>query len=181
MTPSVVIPSTFFLTALLMIGLFFFVRASTKDRIECLEWSSSEEGDRLLSQIEQHLTQRAYRLKQVEPEQSKVIFEGLVRPSVILAALLVSLVIVSLLGLSLVLSLTMPSVGLKFMAIGLVSPLAGWFYWKGSERLEEVEVQVLPPEPSSESNPKVTEIPQTTVRVQGHRDELLALRNVLGV
>ncbi|XTZ11367.1 MAG: cofactor assembly of complex C subunit B, partial [cyanobacterium endosymbiont of Rhopalodia yunnanensis] len=43
-----VLSSTFFLTLLLMMGLFFFIRASAKDRTERIKLTSRESIDQLL-------------------------------------------------------------------------------------------------------------------------------------
>ncbi|NJN23955.1 MAG: cofactor assembly of complex C subunit B [Acaryochloridaceae cyanobacterium RL_2_7] len=43
-----VLPSTLLLTLLLMVGLFFFIRASTKDRTELMEWVTEDAGESVL-------------------------------------------------------------------------------------------------------------------------------------
>ncbi|MCM1983373.1 cofactor assembly of complex C subunit B [Lyngbya confervoides] len=173
MTSQTVIPSTLFLTILLMIGLFFFVRASIKDRTEQMEWVTDAPGEEVLSRVETLLKSRAYTLTQVKPEESTAIFEGLVRPSLGLALLLVSLVACGLMAFSIVLSLSMPWVGLRFLGLVLLSPLAGFFYWRGAERVEQVVVQIVAPSPDA------SQTPRTQLQISAHRDELLVLQSAL--
>lgn len=120
MTP--VIPSTFVLTLLMVIGLFFFVRASTKDRIEQEKLIAEQEADSLLTQIQQHFASRAYRITALNREANQITFEGLVRPSWFLAIFLTLLTAVGLLCLGLVLSMAMPNLGKLFWGLVLLSP-----------------------------------------------------------
>lgn len=174
MLSQLVLPSTFFLNLLLMVGLFFFVRASTKDRTERKDWLADKPGDEVLSQVESFLTGRSYRITEVKPEEAKVVFEGLVRPSLGLAILLVSMVALGLMALSIVLSMTLPGIGPKFILLVLISPLAGFFYWRGAERIETVVVQVAEVASSDQS----LDI-HTKLRISAHRDELLALQSAI--
>ncbi len=170
MSSQLVLPSTLMLTVLLMVGLFFFIRASTKDRTELMEWFTTEPGELVLSQVEEILKGRSYRISEVKPEESKAVFEGLVRPSLALAILLVSLAATGIIAFSIVLSMSVPLVGLKFLGLVLISPLAGFFYWRGAERVEKVVVQV------TEDNASKT---GTTLKISAHRDELLVLEDSL--
>ena len=49
-----VIPSTFFLTLLMMIGLFFFIRASVKDRIKQIQLVPAESEDVLVKKLQEY-------------------------------------------------------------------------------------------------------------------------------
>lgn len=158
------------LTLLLMVGLFFFIRASTKDRTELMQWVTDEPGEKVLNQVETLLNERAYRIKEVKPDESKAIFEGLVRPSLALAILLVSLAATGIIAFSIVLSMSIPMVGLKFLGLVLISPVAGFFYWRGAERIERVVVQVVEGQ---------AEQPNTTLKISAHRDELIVLEEAL--
>lgn len=196
MSSELVLPSTFFLTLLLMVGLFFFVRASIKDRTELMDWLADAPGEEVLSQVESCLTGRAYRITQVYPEDAKAVYEGLVRPSLGLAILLVSIVALGLMALSVVLSMTLPEIGPKFTGLVLLSPLAGFFYWRGAERVEQVIVQVAEKSAtektvaeqssiSDKSSETAAVLPgeslriQTKLRISAHRDELIALQSAL--
>ncbi len=194
MSSDLVLPSTFFLTLLLMVGLFFFVRASIKDRTELMDWLADAPGEEVLSQVESCLKARAYRLTQVYPEEAKAVYEGLVRPSLGLAILLVSIVALGLMALSIVFSMILPSIGPKFIGLVFFAPLAGFFYWRGAERIEQVVVQVSTAidasdeeassnlseaslDPEASSNTPVST--QTKLRISAHRDELIALQAAL--
>ncbi len=178
MSSDLVIPSTFFLTLLLMVGLFFFVRASIKDRTELRDWLADAPGEEVLSQVESFLTGRAYKMTQVYPEETKAVYEGLVRPSVGLAILLVTMVAFGLMALSVVLSMTLPVIGPKFLGLVILAPLAGFFYWRGAERIEQVVVQIAEKALVEENVNEISRV-QTKLRISAHRDELLALQSAL--
>ena len=164
--------STLVLTFLLAIGLFFFIRASVKDRIEQMVLETSESETDLLPRLQQYFTDRAYRIVSVDPDTTVVTFEGLVRPSVVLATLLTGLAAGGALCLALVLSYLLPDVGNLFGLLLLVAPLAGWFYWQGSSRTEQVQLKV---EPQAETTP----LAQTLIKIRGHRDELAVFQETL--
>jgi len=169
---SFVFPSTLLLTSLMMVGLFFFVKASVKDRIQQVKLIAHTSEDSLLHQLEQYFSSRAYRVAALEAEQ--VTFTGLVRPSVFLTIFLTLLAASGLLCLGLVLSLLMPQIGPTFLGLVLLSPLAGWFYWRGSGRQENVQLKV---EPLSIANNGISA--QSLLTVTAHRDELAELQRTL--
>lgn len=171
---SFVLPSTFLLTLLLMVGLFFFIRASVKDRTEESQWLSSQPEEAILKQVETYLSSRAYRLIALDQDQDVITFEGVVRPSIALAVFLTALMLTATLCLSLVLSILFPQVGLAFIALTVISPLAGWFYWQRAQRPERVKLKVegVPPSQSGEAA-------QTRLTVIAHRDEITAMRPTL--
>lgn len=174
MMRSFVLPSTFLLTLLLMVGLFFFIRASVKDRIEELQWLSTQPEETVLKKVEDHLTNRSYRLAALDKELDQVTFEGMVRPSVVMACFLTALMLTATLCLSLVFSILFPTVGLGFTVITVISPVAGWFYWQRAQRPEQVRLKVE----SVESSTADAE-PQTLLTVIAHRDEITAMRPTL--
>jgi hypothetical protein len=165
-----VLISTFILTLLLAVGLFFFIRASTKDRIEQMVLESSDSEAVLLPRLDAYFTDRAYRIAAVDRDTDIITFEGLVRPSVFLTVLLTSLAAVGALCLSLVLSMLFPDAGNGWLLLLLVAPLAGWFYWQGSSRTEQVrlKVEALADAPTA-----------TTIKISGHRDELAVFQSTL--
>jgi hypothetical protein len=169
MTP--VLTSTFILTILLAIGLFFFIRASTKDRIERMVLEASDTEAVLLPRIDRYFTDRAYRIAAVDRETDIVTFEGLVRASSFLAIFLTGLAAGGAMCLALVLSMLFPQVGNWFLLLVLVAPLAGWFYWRGSERIERVKLKVT----ANENMPAAP----TLVTISGHRDELAIFQSAL--
>lgn len=167
-----VLSSTFLLTLLLSIGLFFFIRASVKDRTEVARFVSERPEDSLLMQLQQHFAQRAYQVATVDAASQSVTFEGMVRPSLFLAMFLTVLAGVGLLCLSLVLAVLFPQSTWYPGFLVLLAPLAGAFYWKGATRLERVTLQVA-------STTDRLEPGQSIVTVSAHRDELAALRRSL--
>ncbi len=168
-TPT--LPSTLLLTLLLSVGLFFFIRASTKDRIEKAELVSEQDEASLMPQLKEYFRSRSYRVAAVDQEKNQVTFEGLVKPSWFLAVFLTLLAALGLACLSLVVSLLFPSFGVLSLGIVLLAPLSGIFYWQKSERLERVLLKL-------ESNSS-QQHPSSKITVIAHRDELSELQRVL--
>ena len=168
-----VLTSTLFLSLLSLIGLVFFIRASVKERsslLQCLVEAS--DSDRL-SQLQNHFAQRAYQIIQVNAEQQQVILEGYVRPSYFLAIFLSTMAALGLLCFALVLNMLLPNLENRAIAIVVLFPLAGIFYWQKAGRLEQVLLTVKTPE-SLENTQSGCQ-----VRVTAHRDELIVLRETL--
>ncbi|TVQ43828.1 MAG: cofactor assembly of complex C subunit B [Gloeocapsa sp. DLM2.Bin57] len=165
-----ILSSTFCLTLLLMIGLFFFIRASVKKRIEELTLVSKLSQENLYTELQSYFQSRAYRLKDVNSENSQVTFEGFVRPSWFLAILLTILATIGLLSLSLVIYLLYPTIASFSLGLLLLAPLAGLFYWRKAGRLEQVVLNIQPL--SSDA---------TQIKVIAHRDELIALGKSLNI
>ncbi|MBW4443152.1 MAG: cofactor assembly of complex C subunit B [Plectolyngbya sp. WJT66-NPBG17] len=165
-----VIASTFLLTILLMIGLFFFIRASVKDRTQEVRLLSDQSEDSLLSQLRSYFGQRSYRVAAIDATQNQVTFEGVVRPSVFLAVFLSLLASIGVLCFVFVLSMVLPDWSNFWFGLLLLSPLAGVFYWKGAERVEQVSLKV---EPSLDATS------QSVITVRAHRDELEELQRSL--
>jgi len=88
-------------TLLLFVGLFFFIKASVKDRTEKITLAAA--SDQMLTQLEEYFTQRAYRVTARYSTNKRVIFEGFVRPSLFLAIFLTLLAAVGILCGSLIL------------------------------------------------------------------------------
>jgi hypothetical protein len=159
------LPSILFITLLLTIGLFFFLRGSIKDRTTTLILQSPLSEGELIGQLQQYFSQRAYRLINTDPQAKTAVFEGFVQPSWFLAIFLSLLAGIGLLCLALVLNLAIPQGGLFWLGLTTVAPVTGWVYWRRAGRLEQVSLQLKPPTPTT-----------TNVRVTGHRDELIALQ-----
>ena len=168
---TTILPSTFLQTFLLSVGLFFFIRASTKDRIEIAYLVSEQDEAVLMSQLKEYFRSRSYRVVRVDREQNQVTFEGNVRPSWFLAIFLTLLAATGIVCLSLVASLLFPSLSTLVLAMVLLSPLSGLFYWKKSGRLEKVSLKVKTTQSEQTSSSKVT--------VVAHRDELSELQRIL--
>lgn len=168
---TTILPSTLLLTMLLSVGLFFFIRASTKDRIEKAQLVSTLDEDALMPKLQEYFRSRSYRVAAVDREKNEVTFEGFVRPSWFLALFLTFLAAAGILSLSLVLSLLFPSLSMLFIGMVLLSPVSGIYYWKKAGRLEKVSLKVQ--SIKSEKH----ELSQITV--VAHRDELADLQREL--
>ncbi|KGF72339.1 hypothetical protein DO97_09590 [Neosynechococcus sphagnicola sy1] len=168
---SPVLTSTFFLTLLLVIGLVFFIRASVKDRIQAVKLVAEQSESSLLEQLQDYLTQRAYRIAAVDATQNQVTYVGMVRPSWFLAIFLSLLAAVGLLCLTLVLAMLVPDWAAVLLGLPLLSPMAGVFYWRNAGRPEQVCLRV---------EPRLgTASPHCWITVIAHRDELAALQQAL--
>ncbi|RZM74883.1 cofactor assembly of complex C subunit B [Leptolyngbya iicbica] len=165
-------PSIFGLTFLLFIGLFFFIRASTKDRTETALYVTALSDVALLEKLQEYFANRAYRVKVVDPESGQIALEGNVGASVFLAVFLGGLAAVGLLCLALVIVISAPQLGYWPYALLGLSPLAAWFYWRGANRLEQVSFCVLP---SDETTQAADQAVETRLKVTAHRDELATL------
>jgi len=166
-----ILPSTLLLTLLLSVGLFFFIRASTKERTQRVQLISDQDEASLMPQLQEYFRSRSYRVAAIDREQNQVTFEGFVKQSWFLAVFLTLLAAIGLLCLSLVLTIIFPSFGTLFLGIILLSPLSGIFYWKKAGRLEKVslKLEAIPNQLHSSS----------TITVIAHRDELWELQRVL--
>jgi hypothetical protein len=174
---TLALTSTLFLTGLLLIGLLFFIRASAKDRTQVSRLQAEQPEAVLIEQLQQYFSQRAYRIAAVDATQNQVTFEGLVRPSLFLAVFLTALAGIGILCLALVLSLLLPRWGSVFPGLTLLSPLAGLFYWKQSERREQVLLQIEPLPPTND----IDRPPLNLLTVTAHRDELAELQRALSL
>ena len=171
---TTVLSSTFVITLLMAVGLFFFIKASVKARIEQVKLASESAQESLLTQLQEYFASRAYRVVAVDAPNYKVTFEGFVRPSWFLAIFLTMLGAGGTLCLGLVLGMLVPSSGQIFLGLVLLSPLAGIFYWKKAGRSEQVCLKLESvTEPGSQTKSFVT--------VRAHRDELEAMQQALNL
>lgn len=168
-----VLSSTFFLTLLLGVGLFFFLRAATKDRTELGQYETPWDEAALLDKLQQYFAARSYDVTGVNPERGEITLIGLVRASLPLAIFLSLLAATGLGCLALVLALLFPTVGWGFAGLLVVAPLAGVFYWRGATRPEQVSFRIAE---VGTGRDRVT-----CLRVSAHRDELLTLQGQLGL
>lgn len=166
-----VLYSTLFLTLLMIVGLVFFIRASTKDRIETLTLTRPVDPITLLQSLTTYFESRAYAVTAAEAESQRITLRGRVRPSLFLAGFLTLLAAVGALCFALVLANLWPAYGATFLGLLALSPLAGWFYWRGADRDEEICLEIRPD--SADSG--LLESALAKVTVTAHRDELIAL------
>ena len=164
--------STFLLTILLAIGLFFFLKASSKDRTTVVEITSSKKSLEVLDVMYEWLISRGWKQSGGDFDQRILIFKGQVVSSKFLAIFL------SLLGgfgscaLGLVIIQIYPTLGWWPILLGLIGgPLSGIIYFQNSAREEKFELRLI----NSEDNEE-----KTSMRLRAHRDELISLENELG-
>ncbi|MGL5079933.1 MAG: cofactor assembly of complex C subunit B [Microcoleaceae cyanobacterium] len=169
-----IIPSTFILTLLLGIGLFFFVKASVKERIQQEQLQVAESAESLLKRLQSYFTARAYRISSSNPDQNQITFEGKVRASWFLAILLTVLTAIGLLCLGLVISMVTLIPSPWLLGLVLISPVAGLFYWQRAERVERVSLKL-------ESTNTTAQQPFSILTVTAHRDELALLKQAFNL
>ncbi|MCF2970358.1 cofactor assembly of complex C subunit B [Synechococcus sp. Nb3U1] len=151
--------STLTLTALLAIGLFFFLRASGKDRVEARLYSSNRSLEEMGSALRSHLRGRGYQLQSTDSEGIAT-FAGEARASAGLAAFLTGLAGLGLACLALVVHTLEPQWGGWPWMLMLASPWAGWYYRQRNQRPEQVRLKLQEAELGAR------------LWVEGHRDEL---------
>jgi len=187
--------STLLLTALMVIGLGFFIRASTKDRIEVMQFGSTQAAEPLRKEVTNYFQTRAYRqiaapVSDVKTEATPVreadlatiTVAGMVSPSIFMAVFLSGLAAVGFACLALIMATLFPGWGRFLFALVLLSPLAGLFYWRKSSRPEKVtfKVEALDATSDATSQPTLGQTPDNIISkltVEGHRDELAAMKN----
>ena len=155
-----------------MVGLFFFIRASVKDRTQQVKLTAQLSKTSLFEQLQTYFTQRAYDITSIDAQRENVTLEGFVRPSWFMAIFLSILAALGLLCFGLVLSLIYPPFTPLFLGLSLLSPLAGLFYWKQAGRIEKISLTL-------ESISEPTAQQSSTVTVTAHRDELIQLQQAL--
>jgi Flp pilus assembly protein TadB len=162
------ITSTLILTMLMMIGLFFFIRASVKDRTEQIKLVATEPIESILDKLQQYFEKRAYRLIQVDKNEQRLIFQGFVQPSLFLAVFLSFLAGVGLFCLAVVLVWLIPAIGQFSLLVVLLTPVAGVFYWKKAGRLEKVSLKV--------EEDRQQDSTDLAIAITAHRDEIAQMQ-----
>ncbi len=167
---SYYLKSTFLLTILLAIGLFFFLRASSKDRTTIIEISSSEEPIRVLDVLYEWLTLRGWSQIGGDFDQRILIFKGQVISSKLLAIFLGLLGGLGSCALGLVIIQIYPQLSWWPILLGLIGgPISSLVYFKKSAREEKFELKLINKDDSE----------TTFMRLRAHRDELISLENEL--
>ncbi len=162
---SLIFYSPLIITLLMAVGLFFFIRASVKDRTEQETYESEVAPETLRAAVEAYFNKRAYTLVAEDPT---LVYQGMIRPSVFLAAFLTLLALGGLGSLALILIVLMPSVGGWWGLLLSLCPLAGIFYWQKAQHPERIKLR-LDPGPI-----------KTKLCIQGHRDEIERFKRSLG-
>ena len=128
MTPS--LNSTLLLTLLLAIGLFFFLRASSKDRTTTIEISSSKKPLEALNLICNWLIERGWKQIDGAPNKKKLLIKGQVSSSKYLAIFLSLLGGLGSCSLGLVIIQLYPEFGWWPILLGFVgAPISGFIYF----------------------------------------------------
>ena len=163
--------STLLLTILLAIGLFFFLRASSKDRTTTVEITSSQKPVEVLKVMYEWLDLRGWNQTGGDFDQRILIFKGQVVSSKFLAIFLGLLGGFGSCALGLVIIQIYPTLGWWPILLGLIGgPLSGMIYFNKSAREEKFELRLI----SNEDNEEMT-----LIRLRAHRDELISLENEL--
>ena len=126
----------------MMIGLFFFIRASVKDRTKQITLVPEESADISVEKLRSYFESRAYQLTSINAQDKEVAFKGYVQPSLFLAILLSLLATVGLSCLVLVLALLLPQSSVLLWLLLAIAPLAGVFYWRKAGRWEKILLKV---------------------------------------
>jgi len=162
--------STLFLTILLAIGLFFFLKASSKDRTTIIDISSSKKNIEVLNEVCKWLKSRGWQQIKVNSDRKILTFRGQVVSSKSLAIFLSILGGLGSCALGLVLAQIYPFLNWWPILLGLVGgPISGFVYFKNSYREEVFEFKLL-----NDNDFKYTQL-----RLKAHRDELIAFENEL--
>tara|TARA_Y100000991_G_C21915932_1_gene324359 strand:- start:165 stop:725 length:561 start_codon:yes stop_codon:yes gene_type:complete len=163
--------STLLLTILLAIGLFFFLRASSKDRTTVFEITSSKKPVEVLNVMCEWLNLRGWEQSGGDFEQKILIFKGQVLSSKFLAIFLGLLGGFGSCALGLVIIQIYPNLNWWPILLGLIGgPLSGLIYFKKSAREEKFELRLI----INDDNEEIT-----SMRLRAHRDELISLENEL--
>ena len=165
------INSTLLLTILLAIGLFFFLRASSKDRTTVVEITSSQKPVEVLNVMYEWLNLRGWKQTGGDFDQKILTFKGQVVSSKLLAIFLGLLGGFGSCALGLVIIQLYPTLRWWPILLGLIGgPLSGMIYLKKSAREEKFELRLI----SNGDNEEMT-----SMRLRAHRDELISLENEL--
>ncbi len=176
-TPPLISTSTLFLTLLMGIGLFFFVRASGKDRTETRIYEPKGSLDEVAAQVRAYLEQRSYVLVDRD-DQGIATFQGRGQPSWFLMMFLVGVTAAGLACLVLVVVTLRPTWQPLAWCILIAAPLAGIYYRQRSQRIEIVRLRLEQTDPNATTAEEPLKS-QVQLTIQGHRDELRTLEKGL--
>ncbi len=160
-----VLSSTLLLTVLLAIGLFFFLRAASKDRTTVVDIFSPRPPIEVLDGITLWLEERGWMRDGGDLDKRLLSFRGSVSSSRALAVLLSFYATIGAACIGLVFVQLYPMMGWWPLLLACLGPIAGFFYQKKANRTEIVELRLVSP---AESN-------KSALRVRAHRDELIAM------
>ncbi len=160
--------STLIMTGLLGIGLFFFLRASGKDRVETRIYQSSIPLQTFAQTVRDYLHDRAYTLTQVD-DKGIATFIGQGQPSWFLTVFLSGLAMLGCVCLIVVFRYLYPDTYQGSWALLGLAPLAGWYYRARNQRQETIKLRIEAP----------TAAVLSRMTISGHRDELDTMESAL--
>ncbi|ABB56707.1 cofactor assembly of complex C subunit B [Synechococcus elongatus] len=166
MSDRVTLASVFFITLLLVIGLVFFIRGSFKDRTTTQLFESDLDRPTLIARLQDYFRSRAYRVIENDPTEQRVVFEGIVAPSLFLAVFVATLAATGLGCLGLVVAIATGSSPQLALIPATLAPIAGRLYWQKAKRPERVTLAF-------------TAADRSDLTVTAHRDELITLTQSL--
>ena len=161
----------------MVIGLGFFIRASTKDRIEMMRFGAKQPAEALEPALMRYFQSRAFRLAseaegleptiQAETPEANTLV-GMVSPSLFLAVFLSVLAAIGFACFGLIMATLFPTWGKFLLGLVVLSPLAGVFYWRKSSRPETIIFRV-----DAEADRGFL----SKLTIKGHRDEIADLQS----
>ena len=136
--------STLLLTILLFIGLFFFLKASSKDRTTTVEVTSSKKPVEVLNLLCNWLKLRGWKQSGGDTERKTLIFQGKVIFSKFLAIFLSILGGLGSCSLGLIIVQLYPNLHWWPILLGVIGgPLSGIIYSKKSSSYQEEKLFIL--------------------------------------
>lgn len=159
--------STLLMITLLGIGLFFFIRASGKDRVETRLYLSQDPLDTTGSRVKAYFLDRHYALADRDPSGIAT-FVGQAQPSLFVSGLLTLLAALGLACLAMVIE-TLQGGRLAWALMGL-APVAGDYYRHRNNRTETIRLRIEAQDPDG-----------SRIHISGHRDELDELEQTLSL
>ncbi|MEN9204933.1 MAG: cofactor assembly of complex C subunit B [Thermostichales cyanobacterium SZTDM-1c_bins_54] len=160
--------STLLMTTLLGVGLFFFIRAASKDRTQQRRYQVGIPMGTLGPQLYGYAQSHGFRL-QGQDEQQRAVFVGMAQPSEFLAVFLSLLTLVGVSCGVMVIRSLYPSLGGIPWLLVVLAPWAGAAYRRRMQRQEVLKIWLGEGEQGS------------LLHLEGQRDELDRLEAYLGL
>ena len=162
--------STLMLSLLLVVGLLFFLRASSKDRTTDIVISSNRPSLVMLETLGSWLHQRGWQVVGSDPDRRAMVYEGNVAASKALAVFLALLGGCGGAALGLVVHELIPGRLWWPLGLALLGPIAAPLYLRRAQRRERLELRLL----------SADDVIPVRIALRAHRDELLSATSELG-
>mmetsp|Transcript_606 Transcript_606/g.1203 ORF Transcript_606/g.1203 Transcript_606/m.1203 type:complete len:256 (-) Transcript_606:693-1460(-) len=151
-------------------GVVSFVKGSVKDRITQAQYRTLDEPEEVMKRVVSHFSSRSFTInREADSRPGVITFEGTVRASYLVAAILLSCGASVLWGIAVMIDLLLPPSSRAdwYFWLPLLSLFIVPYYWNGATRKEQFKVKL-------EEN----ELDQSRViYVKGHRDEVAEFQN----